>query len=180
MVRILSLWRAVLCLAVLAALLVQPVVAQNNGSVQGVANSASGEPLSGAFVKLKNAEKRLTFMVISQAQGRYTAKNLPPGKYVVQGVGNGFQSDWSAAADVANGQPATVDVSLTMPQAPALPNAWPGRQPGMGGGEGGGGAQVDPAAFPEGPGKELARTDVRSQRSDALLAKWELGKLNAP
>lgn len=31
-----------------------------------------------------------------------------------------------------------------------------------------------------GPGKELARTDVRSQRSDALLAKWELGKLNAP
>ena len=156
MVRILSLWRAVLCLAVLAALLVQPVGAQNNGSVQGVVYSASGEPLSGAFVKLKNAEKRLTFMVISQAQGRYTAKNLPPGKYVVQGIGNGFQSDWSAAADVANGQPATVDVSLTMPQAPALPNAWPGRQPGMGGGEGGGGAQVDPAAFPEGPGKELA------------------------
>jgi hypothetical protein len=31
-----------------------------------------------------------------------------------------------------------------------------------------------------GPGKALASTDVRSQRSDALLAKWELGKLNAP
>ena len=31
-----------------------------------------------------------------------------------------------------------------------------------------------------GPGKTLALTDVRSQRSGALLAKWEWGKLNAP
>jgi len=31
-----------------------------------------------------------------------------------------------------------------------------------------------------GPGKTLANTDVRSQRSGALLAKWERGKLNAP
>jgi hypothetical protein len=31
-----------------------------------------------------------------------------------------------------------------------------------------------------GPGKALANTDVRSQRSGALLAKWEGGKLNAP
>jgi hypothetical protein len=31
-----------------------------------------------------------------------------------------------------------------------------------------------------GPGKALADTDVRSQNSNALLAKWELGKLNAP
>lgn len=31
-----------------------------------------------------------------------------------------------------------------------------------------------------GPGKALANTDVRSQGSGALLAKWEGGKLNAP
>lgn len=31
-----------------------------------------------------------------------------------------------------------------------------------------------------GPGQALANTDVRSQRSGALLAKWEGGKLNAP
>jgi hypothetical protein len=31
-----------------------------------------------------------------------------------------------------------------------------------------------------GPGKALANTNVRSQKSNALLAKWELGKLNAP
>src|SRR5579871_6469132 len=53
------------------------------GTVQGVVKGASGQALSGAYVKLSNPEKRLTFMVISQAQGRYTANNLPPGDYQV-------------------------------------------------------------------------------------------------
>ena len=50
------------------------------GSLQGVVTSSSGDPVSGAFVKSKNAERLLTFMVISQAEGRYTARNLPAGK----------------------------------------------------------------------------------------------------
>src|SRR5262245_15079946 len=62
------------------------------GSVQGVVKSASGQALSGAYVKLINPERRLTFMVISQTDGRYTLNNLPPGDYTVQGIGNGFQS----------------------------------------------------------------------------------------
>src|SRR5579864_3578877 len=82
--------------------------AENKGVVEGVVKNASGQPVSGAFVKLKNAERRLTFMVISQAGGRYTADKLAPGQYTVQGVGNGFQSDWSAPAEVANGTPAKV------------------------------------------------------------------------
>src|SRR4029078_11847462 len=63
-----------------------------SGSVQGVVKSASGQALPGAYVKLNSAERRLTFMVVTQAQGRYTIGNLPPGDYTVQGVGNGFQS----------------------------------------------------------------------------------------
>jgi len=55
-----------------------------DGSVQGVVKSASGQALSGAYVKLINSEKALTFMVVSQAQGRYTMNNLPPGNYSVQ------------------------------------------------------------------------------------------------
>ena len=100
---------------VLAALLLGSLQAgaQNTGVLQGVVKSSSGEPLAGAFVKLKNAEKRLTFMVISQEQGRFTAKNLPPGQYVVQGIGGEHESDWSAAADVTATKPATVDLALT-------------------------------------------------------------------
>ena len=34
--------------------------AQNNGVLTGVINDASGQPVTGAFVKLKNDQKRLT------------------------------------------------------------------------------------------------------------------------
>ena len=82
------------------------------GSLQGVVRNLSGDPVSGAFVKLKNAERRLTFMVISQAEGRYTASNLPAGQYVVQGVGGEHQSPLSPV-DVVEGRAETVDLSLT-------------------------------------------------------------------
>jgi virginiamycin B lyase len=99
------------------------------GSVEGVVKSASGQALSGAYVKLINAERRLTFMVVSQAQGRYTMNNLPPGNYTVQGIGSGFQSK-PTPVTLADGKPATADVSLTDKQGDVVPNGWirsPGR-----------------------------------------------------
>src|SRR5205085_2214415 len=99
------------------------------GSVQGVVKSASGQALSGAYVKLINPERRLTFMVVSQADGRYSVNNLPPGDYTVQGVGNGFQSKLTPVS-LASGKPATADVSLTDQQGDVVPNGWirsPGR-----------------------------------------------------
>ncbi len=44
-------------------------VAQERGSIQGVINDASGKPVAGAFVKLKNDERRLTFMVMTPRAG---------------------------------------------------------------------------------------------------------------
>src|ERR1700738_3928759 len=70
--------------------------AENSSTVEGVVQDALGKPVTGAFVKLKNNERHLEFMVISQAQGQYSASNLPAGKYVIQGVGGGFQSSVSA------------------------------------------------------------------------------------
>src|SRR5260370_3730976 len=99
--------------------------ADNKGSVEGVVKNASGQAVSGAFVKLKNDARRLTFMVISQAQGRYTADKLPSGKYIVQGVGAGFESKWSAPVDVVAGKAAKADLSLPGTEGPTLPNAWP-------------------------------------------------------
>ncbi|HLX16366.1 MAG TPA: carboxypeptidase-like regulatory domain-containing protein, partial [Bradyrhizobium sp.] len=55
--------------------------ADERGSVQGVVKNASGQPVTGAFVKLKNAERRLTFMVPSQEAGHFEAKGLPVGQY---------------------------------------------------------------------------------------------------
>jgi streptogramin lyase len=108
----------------------QPVrAADDRGAVQGVVTNAAGAPVSGAMVKLKNADKRLTFMVISQDGGRYEAKDLPVGKYTVQGVGGTFQSDLSAPVTVAVGQSAKSDVALKNARGPLLPPAWPQRIP---------------------------------------------------
>src|ERR1700674_5184314 len=92
--------------------------AENSSAVEGVVQDASGKPVTGAFVKLKNNERHLEFMVISQAQGRYSASNLPAGQYVVQGVGGGFQSSVSAPVDVAEGKTAKPDLSLASKQGP--------------------------------------------------------------
>src|SRR6266852_442739 len=129
----------------------------NGGGIQGVVKNGSGEPVSGAFVKMKNGERRLTFMVISQALGRYTASNLPPGKYEVQGVGGDFQSEMSAPVEVTAERPAAVDLQLTAQRAPDLPHAWPGMLPGQIAGEGGGNSTVR-VNLPDGAGKPIVQT----------------------
>jgi streptogramin lyase len=128
--------RVVVAVAAVALLLGVTSVwaAENPGTVRGVVKSSSGQPLSGAYVKLFNPEKELTIMVISQSQGRFAAENLPPGKYTVQGIGNGFQST-PVPVSVASGQAVMADVSLTEPQPPALPNGWPARKGDVGGNE---------------------------------------------
>ena len=122
--------------------------ADDRGTVQGVVNDASGKPVAGAFVKLKNADRRLTFMVISQDGGGFEAKDLPVGQYKVQGVGAGLESEWSADVGVAAGQSAKVGLSLTKKSGPMLPPAWPQRIPED---------QVRTASLqlPEGDGKTL-------------------------
>jgi virginiamycin B lyase len=122
------------------------------GSVQGVVKSASGEALPGAYVKVFNAEKRLTVMVVSQAQGRYTLNNLPPGDYTVQGIGNGFQSKPTPVALTA-GKPALADVALTDKQGDPVANGWirsPGR---VAGNELD--AELPPPLLPAGEGKAI-------------------------
>src|ERR1700712_2439124 len=122
------------------------------GSVEGVVKSASGQALSGAYVKLINPERKLTFMVVSQAQGRYTVNNLPPGNYTVQGIGDGFQSKPTPVA-LTEGKPATADVALTDKQGDAVPNGWirsPGR---VAGNELD--AELPPPNLPAGEGKAI-------------------------
>ena len=108
----------------------QPVLALDNaGSLEGVVKNAAGQPVSGAFVRLKNADKRLTFMVVSQNGGAFSAKDLPPGKYTVQGIGATNQSAVSAPVDVASGKASKFDVALSGARGPMLTPAWPGRVP---------------------------------------------------
>ncbi|HET6630368.1 MAG TPA: carboxypeptidase regulatory-like domain-containing protein, partial [Woeseiaceae bacterium] len=116
------------------------------GVVQGTVTDVSGQPVSGAFVKLHNTSGRLSFMVISQEGGRYTADKLPAGSYTVQAVGGDFESAWSAPVSVSNGAAGAADVKLDQPRAPDLAPAWPRRLPEHL-------ATLD--ALPAGPGKDV-------------------------
>ena len=145
--------------------------ADDRGTLQGVVRNSSGQPLAGAFIKLRNPQRRLTVMVISQDQGRYTAADLPPGKYAVQGVGNAFESAWSAPVDVVAAKAATQDLALTKRMGPMMPPSWPGRVPE---------ADVVNMTLPEGPGKEIMATrctgchDVDATlRTRATRNRWQ-------
>ena len=129
--------------------------ADTPGALQGTVKSSSGEPLAGAYVKLINVEKRLTFLFVTQDKGRYSASDLPPGKYTVQGIGDGFQSV-PKPVNVAAGKPATADVSLTTAQPAQLPNGWPGYPGKVAGAEFW--MKYPPPPLPDGPGKEILQT----------------------
>lgn len=88
--------------------------AESGGSIGGVVKNPSGEPAAGALVRVKSAERGLTRTVISQERGRYNASNLPPGKYTVQSVGGGLQSN-GATVEVDGNRSATLNLDLTAP-----------------------------------------------------------------
>src|SRR5262249_11083173 len=99
------------------------------GGISGVVSDASGKPVAGAFVKVQNAEKRLTFMVISQDNGQFSSKDLPAGTYRVQSVAGDTQSEWFPDVKVASGVDAKAGVALSVKRGPDLPPAWPQRIP---------------------------------------------------
>ena len=134
----------------------------HSGVVQGVVTDASGNPVVGAFVKMRNADRRLLFMVISQEGGQYTADKLPSGNFVLQSVGGDFQSAWSAPVSVANGTATAVNLSLNEQRAPDLMAAWPRRVPEHL-------ANMD--SLPEGAGKDIIAKNCSGCHSPNLIAR---------
>jgi Carboxypeptidase regulatory-like domain len=125
------------------------------GTLTGVITDAAGSAVAGAFVQMRNAERRLNFMVITQEQGKYSIDRLPAGKYVVQAIGGDYQSAPSSPIEVAAGKPSSIDLSLKVERAPALPPAWPGRSPGERGEEAAAAVGGGVPRLAEGEGKAI-------------------------
>ena len=148
-----------------------PLEAQNT-TVTGVVQDASGQPVEGALVRVRSADLGLTFMVVSQAHGRYSTPNLLPGNYTVEGIGGDYQSNPAGPVEVRRGQQETMDVQLTTARKATPPRK---RM-----------TQAQHAArMPEGPAKELILTkcvlchsldgavDTRTLRIKSSRQEWE-------
>jgi virginiamycin B lyase len=154
--------------------------AQEAGTLTGVITDAAGAPVAGAFVQMKNAERRLNFMVISQEQGRFTNARLPAGKYVVQAIGGERQSAPSSVVEVAAGKSESVNLALTVERAAPLPPAWPGRSPGERGAEAAAATGGAGPRLAEGDGKAIIEAKCmtchdaqRIVRSRGNEARWQ-------
>jgi len=108
---------AVVLLMLLGVIALSRVSLQaQNTIVSGVVKNASGTPVEGAMVRVRSTDLGLTFLVVSQAQGRYATPNLLPGKYSVEAFGGGYQSNPSEPMEVASGRQGRMDVALTVAQ----------------------------------------------------------------
>ena len=95
--------------------------AQSLVGFSGFVKSASGEPVEGTFVRIHGVENGLTFLVVSQAQGRFSSPNLPSGKYMIEAVGGEYQSSPTSPVEASGAQPAKVDVVLNVARKAAPP-----------------------------------------------------------
>ena len=60
------------------------------GGINGMVNGPDGAPFKGAFVEAQNLKTKITFIVLSDPQGRYHIENLPAGEYDVSVQGGGL------------------------------------------------------------------------------------------
>ena len=85
-----------------------PVLAQNGRVVGTVTDSTAGQPLEGVQVLLVGS----TLGATTQADGRYTIANVPPGTYTVETRRLGFQPQRRTGVVVAAGGSVTVDFRI--------------------------------------------------------------------
>lgn len=142
------------------------------GAITGVVKDTAGKPVAGAFIKLRNSDRRLTFMVVSKDGGRFEARDLPSGQYTAEGVGAELESKVSAPVVVASGASATINVALVEKRGASLPAAWPDRLPE---------AQIPkPAAIklPDGTGKALVEAKCNVCHDSARIVSMRTSAKN--
>lgn len=137
------------------------------GAIEGVVRDRNGDPVAGAFVKLKNAERRLTFMHISRDGGRYAATKLPAGSYTVQAIGGDYESAWSAPVAISEDAPGAMDVTLNVERAPDLLPGWSRRSP----------EYLSTAEYiPDGPAKDIIMSRCTVCHTEQRIISRHVGR----
>ena len=87
--------------------------AANTASVSGSIQDASGAAFRGAFMRAQNTQTKITVNVLSDSQGHYQIRNLPPGEYDLRVAAPGYKTDPDRLhVKLAGGESATHNFAL--------------------------------------------------------------------
>src|SRR5271166_1217518 len=93
----------------LSALLTAPAYA---ATIRGRVTGPDAAPFAGAFVEAQNAQTQITFIVLSDSQGRYRVENIPSGRYRVQVRAVGYGAKAQETVHLGADQNAAFDFAL--------------------------------------------------------------------
>ena len=96
-----------------------PVMAYAQGTItfaqlNGAVRAASGAPLQGATVSVRDLETNRTATSVTNEAGNYVVPNLPPGRYELTVELGGFSTYTQTGLVLTVGQTATADVTLAL------------------------------------------------------------------
>jgi virginiamycin B lyase len=107
--------RAAMITGILASVITAPAArAQDAAALSGQVTSAEEGAMEGVIVSAKKDGTNITVSVVTNPQGRYSfpAGRLASGHYALSTRAAGYDLEGPDAADVAAGNPATVDLKL--------------------------------------------------------------------
>ncbi len=81
-------------------------------TITGTVKSPDGEPFEAAFVQAQNTKTRMTFIGLTDAQGRYRVENLTAGDYSVQARSTGLRADTQSGVSLTADQNTSYDFVL--------------------------------------------------------------------
>jgi hypothetical protein len=105
--------RGVLALLALVVLCGSIALAQETtATVSGTVKDESGAVVPGVTITVKNVATGVARTVTTEAEGRYTVPQLPPGNYQLEAGLAGFQTEVRSGIELTIGRRATLDVTL--------------------------------------------------------------------
>jgi hypothetical protein len=84
------------------------------GTVTGVVSDSSGGVVPGANVALVDEQKGYSFTGVTDQDGRYSFRSVPPGTYALSVMAKGFQTQQKREIRVDVSQNVSIDISLTV------------------------------------------------------------------
>ena len=88
------------------------ILAQASSGITGTITDNSGAIVPGASVTITNIATQLTVKTVTSSAGQYTATGLPPGRYTVTVLAQGFSKTIKDQVNIEVASQATIDFSL--------------------------------------------------------------------